>query len=306
MPFDFYFAGSQCEESTKLIETLNANVLKSYINEQRSIHEWFDRKKNGWKGKLLIDNGAFTIHRKGGNLDIDEYITWLDENHDNYDYAIALDRIPGIWGQEKTAEDLKFAPVKTWENYLYMIKKCKYPDKILPVFHQKESFDYLKQMLEFRYDSHPIYYICLSGNKELTKKQREDWYCICYDIIKKSSNPNVKTHILGSATISDAVNFPCTSMDASSWIMTGANGSIYTDRGQILISSSNKKEKDNAFNMSADVLEYVSEQCKKWGYTLEQASENYRYRMLINIHWLYDQSRNCKYVGRKNRKKFLF
>lgn len=306
MSFDFYFAGSQCQETTDLIRDLNANVLKSYVNDQSSIKVWFNNKKSGWKGKLLIDNGAFTIHRKGGDLDIDEYIQWLNDNGDCYDYAIALDHIPGKWGREKTESELAYAPVKTWQNYLYMLDKCLYPDKLLPVFHQRESFDYLKQMLEYRYNGHEIYYICLSGNKELTKKQREDWYCQCYDIIKKSSNPNVKTHILGSATISDAENFPCTSMDASSWIMTGANGSIYTDRGQLLISSSNRKDKNNVFNLPKSVLDYARSVCESWGYTLEQASEEYRYRMLINIHWLYNQSQNCKYVGKKFVKKSLF
>ena len=63
MAFDFYFAGTQCDEADEVMVSLNANVLKSYVNDQKSIQKWFERKKNGWKGKLMIDNGAFTFHR---------------------------------------------------------------------------------------------------------------------------------------------------------------------------------------------------------------------------------------------------
>jgi len=74
MAFDFYFAGTQCQESTELLKDLGCNVLKSYVNDRKEINKWFQYKKDGWTGKLLIDNGEFTFHRKGGSLDIDEYI----------------------------------------------------------------------------------------------------------------------------------------------------------------------------------------------------------------------------------------
>ena len=306
MAFDFYFAGSQCQETTALIKELNANVLKSYVNDMRDILMWFENKRNGWKGKLLIDNGAFTVHRKGGTLNIDNYITWLNDNSENYDYAIALDDIPGIWGCEKTIEDVLKSPEKTWKNYLYMVKNCKKPEKLLPVFHQGENFKYLKQIVEYTINNKPIEYICISGNKELTKKQRQEFYVKCYKLIKESSNPNVKTHILGSATISDAENFPCTSMDASSWIMTGANGSIYTDKGQMLISKGSVGDKDNVLNASKEILSYAESVCNKYGYTIEQVSESYKYRMLVNIRWLYEQSQSCVYKGLKTTRKSLF
>lgn len=306
MAFDFYFAGSQCQETTDLIRDLNANVLKSYVNDMRTIKKWFEYKKQGWKGNLIIDNGAFTVHKKGGEINIDEYIQWLNENDEFIDYAIALDHIPGIRGKEKTQEEVAYAPVKTWENYMYMVEKCKSPQKLLPVFHQPENFKYLQQILDFRIDGEPVRYMCISGNKELTKKQREDWYCEVYDFIKKSSNPNIKTHILGSATISDAENFPCTSMDASSWIMTGANGSIFTDRGNILISSANTKSPENIIHADKTTIEYVEQYCRDCGYELKDAQDDYKIRMLINIKYLYRRSTQCKYVGRNFVKKRLF
>ena len=57
MAFDFYFAGTQAPETDVLLTDLNCNILKSYVNDKKSIEKWFEYKRNGWKGKLLIDNG---------------------------------------------------------------------------------------------------------------------------------------------------------------------------------------------------------------------------------------------------------
>ena len=306
MAFDFYFAGSQCTECTNLMKQLNANVLKSYHCEQKQISEWFERKKNGWQGKLLIDNGAFTIHRQGGVIDIDKYINWLNENDEYIDYAIALDDIPGTWGKKRTYEELRESPKKTWANYLYMLDKCKNPQKLLPVFHQGEDFKYLEQIVEHKINGKPVEYICISGNKELTNKQRETWYTTCFDIIRKSSNPNVKTHCLGSATISNAVNFPFTSMDATSWIMTGANGGILTKFGSVKVSKESISDKDNIVNCNKDVMDFVLQQCSTYDITLEQIQTDYKYRMMMNVYYLYNTSQNVSYSGKTTTRKRLF
>jgi len=208
MAFDFYFAGSQCEETTNLLYELNANVLKSYVNDMKEINEWFKRKQSGWTGKLLIDSGAFTAHRKDTVLDIDKYIKWLNDNDSTIDYAIELDHIPGKWGEIKTFKDAEIGAEESWNNYLYMIERCISPTKILPVFHQGENLTYLKRIVDYQINSQYIPYICISGNKELTSSQREDWYAQCYSVIKQSNNPNVKVHCLGSATLSNAIKYP--------------------------------------------------------------------------------------------------
>lgn len=306
MSFDFYFAGSQCQETTDLIRDLNANVLKSFVNDMSSILNWFEYKKQGWKGKLLIDNGAFTVHRQGGELDIDKYIDWLNENDEYIDYAIALDYIPGKWGEVKTYEQVKESPINTWKNYLYMIERCKSPQKLLPVFHQGENYKYLEQIINHKISGEYVKYICISGNKEITNKQREDFYLKCFDIIKKSNNPNVKTHFLGSATLSNAKKFPVTSMDATSWIMTGANGGILTDWGVLKVSKESVSDKDNITHCSKEIKDSISNYCEKHGIKLEQAQESYRYRMLLNIYYLYEKSQSTSYDGRSLKSNRLF
>lgn len=299
MAFDFYFAGTQCEEANVLLRQLNANVLKSYVNDKKEILKWFEYKKQGWKGKLMIDNGEFTFHRKGGSLNLDEYIQWLNDNDEYIDYAIALDSIPGKWGQPRTTEDVRISAEKTWQNFLYMRSKMKSPDKALPVFHMGESFDNLERFLQYT----DLKYMCISGMKDLTNKQREEWYEQCFHIISKYKRTDISFHCLGSATMQNATKFPFTSMDATSWIMTGSNGSIISDWGVIYVG-------DNCRTLQHEVpakyIDILKSQCEEYGTSLEDVGSNYKARMCFNVNYLYHKSQQVSYNGVGFGKKRLF
>ena len=299
MAFDFYFAGSTRPEYRELITKLNANVLKSYVNDQNEFKLWFQYKRDGWKGKLLIDNGAFTIYRKGGTLDIDEYIKWLNKYDEYIDYAVALDDIPGKWLEGHTAQQVKESVQKTWDNYLYMRKHCKSPQKLLPVFHMGENFDYLKKYLELD----DLEYMCISARKDITNKQREDWYEKCFYIISHSQHKNIKVHCLGSATLSNAEKFPFTSMDATSWIMSGANGSIQTDYGVMYVGDHCHTLRQTLPEKAVNDLEQY---CSQFGMTLDEVGDDYRARICFNIHYLFDKSKSTSYNNIGFRKRRLF
>lgn len=297
MAFDFYFAGTQCVESEYLLRDLNANVLKSYVNDKREIERFIQYKKEGWYGKLMIDNGAFTIHRRGGQLDIDKYIDWLNDRIDYIDYAIALDDIPGRWGEVKTWEQVMNSPINTWNNYLYMIDRVIKPEKLLPVFHMGESFEHLENMVND--DRLLSNYICISGNKELTNKQREEWYDKCFHIIRNSKRPNLRVHCLGSATIQNAEKFPFISMDATSWIMTAANGSILSDVGVIYVG-------DGGRSLNGESKYNLNLLLSRYGFSLEDVGSNYKARVLTNIYYLFEASHNTEFIHTSVNKRRLF
>lgn len=297
MAFDFYFAGGLSEDVNYYMRSYDCNILRSYMTERKDIARWIDYKKEGtWNGKLLIDNGAFTVHRKGGVIDIDEYISWINENDEYVDYFIALDDIPGKWGTPRTIEELLHSPEKTWENYLYMYDRVKHPKKLLPVFHQGENFKWLEQILL----SGKPDYICISGNKELTNKQREVWYHQCYNYIDKLA-PGIKVHCLGSATISNVEKFPFTSMDSTTWIMVGANGNILNEDGRsvIYVGDGGKSLTDLE---AASVEKFLN----RYNYTLQDVGTNYKARMLFNFRIILDQSKKTETKGLKVKKKGLF
>lgn len=298
MAIDFYFAGTQAPETEDLMVQLNANVLKSYINDRKVIQRFFEFKKNGWKGKLLIDNGAFTVHRQGGTIDIDEYIKWLNDNEPYIDYAIALDEIPGVWGQTRTIEQVEQSALKTYENYIYMRDRVNSPRKLLPVFHQGEAWHNLERFL----DIDDLEYMCISGSKDAQANQAIKWFRECFQIIKKSKHPDIKIHFLGSGKVERAETFPITSMDATSWIMTGATGGILTDYGVIYVGDGCK----TLNKLPKDAVEKVSKLCESYGLTLKGVGSDYKQRMLFNIHYIVEIMNRVEYVQTDVHTRRLF
>ena len=302
--FDFYIAGGLSNNIIDFAIKYNANILQSYANDMSSINKLCELKQNGiWKGKLLVDSGAFSVHKSGRIINIDDYIQFIN-SHPYVDYFIQLDVIPGKWGHIKTASDREYAADNTFINYKYMLKYVNDPYKILPVFHQGESFTYLKQFLSETIDGKPVPYICISGNKELTSNQRKIWYSKVFDIIKNSPNPNISTHCLGSATISDMQDYPFRSSDATTWVIHSSVYNIITKYGIIYVG------KDSKFNSMLNennlVISYIKDMCKKYNIDVDTLSTDYKQRNLFNCAYLYECSLNTKYKGVNSKKRRLF
>ena len=307
MAFDFYFAGSQHKTSEQLIVDSNSNVLRSFVNDKGSIERFIKLKKDGaWKGKLLVDSGAFSVYRKGLKVNIDEYIDWLNIKSEYIDYFIMLDVIPGKYGLVKTSEDAMKSADLTWKNYLYMVDRLKEPLKLLPVFHQYKHADYLKQFLNYRINGQLIPYICLSGDKQKTGKFRKQWYAKCFDIIHKSDNPFIKVHCLGSATLTDVVYFPFTSMDSTTWIMCSANGSIMTPYGTVFVSDMGKFNKNNLVNLSTDWQNLIKTMCDRYNINYDKLFTDYKERAMFNVNYMIESSNEVKYKERNLKIRRLF
>ena len=185
-----------------------------------------------------------------------------------------------------------------------MIKYVQNPYKILPVFHQGESFNYLKQFLNEQINGKPIPYICISGNKELNREQRKDWYSKVFNVIKDSPNPNILTHCLGSATMSDMEDYPFYSSDATTWVINSSLFRILTKYGVIYIG------KDIDFNSMLTennaVISYIKDMCSKYNVDISTLSDDYKQRNLFNCAYLYECSLNTSYKNIKNKKRRLF
>src|SRR5574344_2930780 len=128
MLFNLYFAGSRNKVAEEHILKRKSCRLFSYLNESKDI-EFFTSQPV--RGKLLIDSGAFSVAHAGAVVNIDDYITYIN-NHDDIENFIELDKIPyPILNPQTAAECCEVS----WKNYLYMIERLNNPDKLLPVFH---------------------------------------------------------------------------------------------------------------------------------------------------------------------------
>lgn len=303
-----YYAGSSKKRTDDYIIKNNLPRLQSYVNDKSNIKNYFQHIRNkAYKDKLFVDSGAFTMWTKGQSLDVDEYIKWINDNSDYLGLFGQVDSIPGDRVYGATAEQVKEAAGKTWENYLYMLKRVNNKDGLLYTFHIGEPFDYLKQALEYiRQDGTHIPYIALGGMVGKPKESRVNFLIKCFDIIKKSSNPNVKVHAFGMTDWEILEAFPFESADSTSWLMTGAMGGIMTDFGVISVSSQSSKDITYFKHLPTEYLEKFEELLKKSGFTINELQNDYAPRRIFNIMYMQSKLKNLKVNPNKFTKKSLF
>lgn len=291
--FDIYFAGSaHADFDTYLVEH-GANRLLSQGYQKKDIERWLASNKDN-KGKLLIDSGAYSVFKAGKTLDVDMYIDYLNANSHRFGYFIQADHLPGKFGRPATDQEKLESPKKSWDNYLYMVSKLKEPDKLLPVFHNGEDYKWLHNMLEYTRDGKHIPYICIAPMHNVNLAERDRFIEKCFQIIKASSNPNVKVHALGVTRLDILERYPFTSADSTSWIITAANGNILTKFGNICVSNQ-ESAFDSCMTLPEVSLKALREYVMQFGYTLEELSEDYHKRALFNIKYQLDWAEHYTY-----------
>lgn len=298
--FTLYAAGTGPKACKDVMREIGYNQLLSQLNERNSINEWVEYLKNhpDCKSKLFIDSGAFSAHTKGKVVDVDDYINYIN-SIDDYVYIFAqVDHIPGRFGQPKTPEELAEAPKLSWDNYLYMVDKVKSRDKLLPIYHQGEDIRWLKNMLEYTHpDGKHIWYIGISPANDQPVSEKIKWLTEVYDVIAKSSNPNVKTHAFGMTSLNVLEQFPFTSADSTTWLITAANGSILLDGKVLPVSRRRENNPANVVNRSIGLKDDIEKRINALGYTLDELADDDLARHTFNLKSLKDWLDKYTYKG---------
>lgn len=305
--FDLYFAGSQNKLAEVYLRANGCNRLASQLIDRIVITNWIEARKEGAAtGHLFIDSGAYSAHTRDAELDVDEYINYVNSIDEHVHIFAQVDKIPGVFAHPKTREQLLEAPEISWKNYLYMRDKVKSPDKLLPIFHQGEEWKWLENMLETTFDGKHIPYIGISPANDKPVKEKEVFIERCFKIIAQSSNPDVKTHAFGMTSLNVLERYPFTSADSTSWIMNGANGSIMTKYGSVTISSGRTHAPDHLFKMPKAAQDEIQQYVESHGFDMKELSVDYKQRILFNILYLSEWSKNYKYTPSKIVRKSLF
>lgn len=302
LSFDLYFAGAKNKIADCYLLKNGANRLQSQLIDRTNIKEWCRQKSD--ESKLFIDSGAYTAYTKGVVIDVDMYIHYLNSITDKVTIFAQLDKIPGEYRKKKTKADILSAPAQSWENYLYMRKRLKEPEKLIPIFHQGEDYKWLENMLEWKDENgNHIPYIGISPAVDVPGL--ESFLDKSFDVVEHSSNPKVKTHAFGMTQLDILERYPYTSADSTSWKLSAAMGSIYTPYGIVYVSDRGKKDKSYILNQSKyaqdNLLSYIAD-C---GYTFEDVANCDYVRYIINIKYLMDWAKNYKFKGRKKVKKLF-
>ncbi len=295
-----YFAGGHQEMFHEYIRKGGGEFLLSYVNDYKRLIKFFEQGEKGF----FVDSGAFSAHRRGISIDVDKYIEFLNMYDDHIRIAAQLDTIPGRFGEVKTSDQLEEAPRLSWENYLYMVPKLKSPEKLLPVFHQGEGFEWLDQILAYE---PKVQYMGVSPSNDRTEAEKEAWLREVYRVIKLSSNPNIQTHALGMTNMRLMESFPLTSADSTTWLMNGVYGNITTRFGILSISERKKVQKGrHLLNQPQAIQQEVINDIEKFGYTLEELSGDSKKRALYNVDFFLDWAKNYEYKPEKTGARKLF
>ena len=303
---DLYFAGSSHNKSSQWINELQLNRLFSQELNRTEIMRMVEKKKSGeYTGKIFIDSGAFTAHTKGITVDVDEYIEYINSITEYVECFAQVDCIPGTFGKPKTIEELNTAPKSSWANYLYMRPKLKQPEKLLPIYHQGEHVKWLRNMLEWTDENgNHIPYIGISPANDKSQKEKDIFIDMCFREIRKSSNPDVKTHAFGMTNRKTLSEYPFTSADSSSWVLTAVNGNIMTPWGVICVSE--KRNSNGSYRgMVPGNKRKLEEYVKSMGFDMKELETNYLERIHFDIVFLADWIKNYKYTPKSIRMSLL-
>lgn len=302
---DLYLAGMYWEPKDTVNKILPTNALFSYENLQIKDPRGLDIY-HMFGAKLFIDSGAYSMWTRGVSIDVDEYIKWLNERTDYIDLCGQVDAIPGTKTGGATYVEVREAAQKTWDNYLYMRSRLNNPDSLLYTFHVGEPKEFLKQALEWTDETGKhIPYIALGGMVGKSYEERKNFLTMCYNIIEHSSNPNVKVHAFGMTSRDLLEQFPITSADSTSWIMTAANGGIMTDVGTVIVSENQTNLPNHYSHLAPELLKDFEQKIKEFGFTLQELGQDRNKRIIHNARFMKDRISKIQYK-KSVRKKSLF
>lgn len=153
---------------------------ETWVPYEDALRALSERLGPGYPKRIMLDSGAFTDWRGGQRSDVEtvirSYADFLDRSAGLFDeiYLINLDVIPGAPAKEgekqKEPSDAEIAEAIAQSDINFAKLKAEFDVPVLPVFHQRESWDRLREVVEMGEG-----YICLSPDNGLPEKQREEW-----------------------------------------------------------------------------------------------------------------------------------
>lgn len=246
--------------------------------------------------------------QEGLEIDVDDYISFLNSIDDNLYIAAQVDKIPGRFRKPKTRAEIENASIESWKNYLYMVERLKSPKKLLPIFHQGENFKYLEQILNYRYkDGSKIWYIGISPANDVSVNLKDEWLNRVYTFIKNSSNPEVNTHLFGMTSLNLLEKYPATSADSTTFKIAAAYGNIITPYGILYKSSRGEFLVENIDNKSDEELQVMKNYFKKIDINFEELGVKQEERILANIKFIENWKKENEYKNSilKNKKRLF-
>lgn len=266
----------------------------------KSMLKWMEE---GIVSSLFIDSGAYSAHTQGIDIDVDEYLDFVNGIDDKIIAVAQVDKIPGRFQQPKTPEDYIESVDRTWENFLYMHPRMKSPEKLIYVFHQGESFDTLRKILEWRDENgKPLQYLGISPSNDRNVAEKDIYLQEVYDVIAKSDNPNIRTHLFGYTSLPGLPKFDWYTADSVSHRLRAAYNKVFTRKWGVISFSMTRNAKTKAdlpFTevCDKDTLKDLTAWVEDMGFTVDQLSTSSSVRTVLDIHEVQEYIKENPYIG---------
>ncbi len=236
-----YLAGtSVCKpnKSRRLRELFkNGHKLHSYYHalERKGLEgRWF-RVNTKNNVSIMLDSGAYSAWTQGVEIKIEDYIEFIKKHSDTITHCINLDVILDGEGSYNNWVKMREAGIDA-----------------IPVYHLGTDEKWLEKYLA------QTDYIALGAIANMSTPLRLLGLSHIWEkyLLDDDGYPKFKVHGLGLTSFKIMKMFPWYSVDSTSWVATGRNGSIYVPRQQfgewiydedswkITVSSRSPKTKD--------------------------------------------------------------
>jgi len=158
--------------------------------------------------KVWMDSGAFSAKTLGAEISLTRYCQWLTRYAPFIDHYAVLDAI----GSDETSAET------TWANQRRMEDKGLAP---VPCFHYGEPLRFLERYVE-EYD-----YVALGGMVPVETARLKLWLDVLWcNYLTFAGQTIIKVHGFGMTTFELMSRYPWYTVDSSSWLMGGRNGSV--------------------------------------------------------------------------------
>lgn len=255
-----------------------------HSTDVKSAYEWAElASRNPGQCELMLDSGAFTAWSKGQEVNINELIKVYSDIVEKYGdklkeiWLINLDKIPGSIGRTATRTELDESMRISDANFNRLVRI--FGDRVLPVFHQNESEERLKDVAAM------ADYICVSPRNDLPEQSRVLWSQYVHTIL-----PDIKTHGLATTGVNMLSTVSWFSADSATWIFAGRVGELMVMKGaqlfRVNISADSpciKKFNSHFLTMALPLQEYVLSRIALHGYGIEALKRDYNTRMAFNM-----------------------
>jgi hypothetical protein len=211
-----YLAGAQAAYA----DDVRGRLLLSSYGDKNVTRVMAALEAGGW----LIDSGAYTAWSKGRAIDLDGYMSFLDQALGAYpvDGYFALDVIPGRVGGMPTADEVK----RAWEASMVNLDRMQARGFApIPVFHFGADWARLDELIAGGFDV-----IALGGTVKKPRPAVLAWLDEAF-----ARYPAQKFHGLGCTSEAQLTRIPFWSCDSTSWLtlaMFGVGGNEWLLRGR--------------------------------------------------------------------------